>query len=696
MNNLKYLFLSIILILCFEASAQQVQWARQITSEGFDECLDLTTDASGNVYATGQIEFIANFNGLLLESAGVHDIFVAKYDSSGNLLWAKRAGGIGGDKGQSIAVDGSGNVFIVGEIDDTSYFDTIQVVPRDKNNLFVAKYNSNGEAQWVRHIESDSLNTRGYGIACDAGGNVYACGAMQYNAYYNGSLILTSNGDYDGILLKFDANGNFKWIKQIGGSGIDKANGIALKGKDLYVTGRFEGNADFTSSVSLTSYGAADFFIAKYDTAGVFKWARKGGDTDDDSGYDITINVNGDVVCTGDFTGQGQFGGNTVFSNGLADMFLVAYNSTGTARWAIKGGGVENDIGRNITHDDNGNLYVGGDYADTGYFPPFSAVSNGFADIFLVSYDSLGTTGRFLKSYGGSINDRGRGVAVDPRGNINFSGEFNDSIDFGNIHIVGDTNLDIFILQLRDQLICSANVVAAGNILCAGTCNGSLNATASGSAPYTYQWSTSPPQYTSSISGLCAGTYSVTISDANSCIGTATISLTDPDSIRFSGSTFTNSTCTGCNNGSININIVGGTSPYSYQWYDGDTTPQRTGLSPGLYNVCVTDINNCSACYTFSITEPPSGISTLENWNSLIVYPNPTVGDFFIKIGNDFSLVNRRLNIYSVAGALIKTIALSEHTSQLSAQEFSKGFYLIEVQDEKTGERVLTTPLFIQ
>ena len=276
-------------------SAQQVQWARHITSEGFDECLDLTSDASGNVYATGQIEFIANFDGLLLESAGVHDIFVAKYDSSGNLLWAKRAGGIGGDKGQSIAVDGSGNVFIVGEIDDTSYFDTIQVVPRDKNNLFVAKFNSIGEAQWVRHIESDSLNTRGYGIACDDQGNVYACGAMQYNAYYDGNLILTSNGEYDGILLKFDSNGNFKWIKQIGGSGIDKANGIALKGKDLYVTGRFEGTADFSSSASLLSYGAADFFIAKYDTAGVFKWAKKGGDTDDDSGYDITINVNGNI-----------------------------------------------------------------------------------------------------------------------------------------------------------------------------------------------------------------------------------------------------------------------------------------------------------------------------------------------------------------------------------------------------------------
>lgn len=696
MNNLKYLFLSTILILCLELSAQQVQWARQITSEGFDECLDLTTDASGNVYATGQIEFIANFNGLLLEAAGVHDIFVAKYDSSGNLLWAKRAGGKGGDKGQSITVDGSGNVFIVGEIDDTSYFDTIQVVPREKNNLFVAKYNSIGEAQWVRHIESDSLNTRGYGIACDDQGNVYACGAMQYNAYYNGNLLLTSYGEYDGILLKFDSNGNFKWIKQLGGNDIDKANGIAIKGKDLYVTGRFEGNADFSPSTSLTSYGDADFFIAKYDTAGAFKWARKGGDTDDDSGYDITININGDIVCTGDFTGQGQFGSHTVFSNGLADMFLVAYNSTGSALWAVKGGGSENDIGRNITHDDNGNLYVGGDYADVGYFPPFQAVSNGFADVFLISYDSLGSTGRFLKSYGGSINDRGRGVSVDPRGNIYFSGEFNDSIDFGNIHMVGDTNLDIFILQLRDQLICSANAVVTGSVLCPGSCDGSLNATSTGSAPFTYQWSTNPPQYSASITGLCAGNYSVTISDANSCIGTATIYLTDPDSIRFSGSTITNSSCTGCNNGAITLNNIGGTPPYSYLWSDGNTNPSRTGLSPGLYNVCVTDDNNCSSCYSFTVSEPPSGISTVDNSNSLLVFPNPSKGNFRILTGKDISTVNLKLNIYSVTGAIIKSVSMKENSSGIHVNDLATGFYLLELQDEKTLERIGTAPLFIQ
>ena len=112
--------------------AQTANWARQIKSEGFDECLDLVTDQSGNVYVTGQIEFLAQFDdGYLLESAGIHDIFLAKYNAAGNRIWAKRAGArYGGEKGHSIAVDAAQNVYICGELDDTSYFDTLQVLGR--------------------------------------------------------------------------------------------------------------------------------------------------------------------------------------------------------------------------------------------------------------------------------------------------------------------------------------------------------------------------------------------------------------------------------------------------------------------------------------------------------------------------------------------------------------------------------------
>ena len=77
--------------------AQTFQWSKSIQSEGFDEGYDLVTDSAGNSYVAGQIEFDANFgNGIILSSAGIHDIFLAKYNPNGNLIWAKVAGGKGG------------------------------------------------------------------------------------------------------------------------------------------------------------------------------------------------------------------------------------------------------------------------------------------------------------------------------------------------------------------------------------------------------------------------------------------------------------------------------------------------------------------------------------------------------------------------------------------------------------------------
>ena len=121
MKHITFL-LTFLLFNSMISNAQDAQWVRTIKSQGFNECFDLAVDNSGFIYITGQIEFISTFDdGFQLESAGIHDIFLAKYDSLGNRIWAKRAGSrYGGEKGHSIAIDASHNVYLCGEIDDTT------------------------------------------------------------------------------------------------------------------------------------------------------------------------------------------------------------------------------------------------------------------------------------------------------------------------------------------------------------------------------------------------------------------------------------------------------------------------------------------------------------------------------------------------------------------------------------------------
>ena len=252
---LRMLMVSSLLFGSGELIAQSFQWAKSIESEGFDEGYDLVTDPDGNSYVAGMIEFDTDFgDGVVLSSAGIHDIFLAKYSPTGRLVWSKIAGGKGGDKIQSITLDGLGNIYVAGEYEDTCYWDGIMKVTNGPgvNNMFVAKYDTAGSVNWVRNIGgSGVLHTRGYGVTCDELGNVYACGGLKGDAYYNNNFLFSTAGDYDGMVVKFNANGNFQWARRMGGVDSDKAYGIVNdRNGCVYVTGYFVGHADFSVNVS--------------------------------------------------------------------------------------------------------------------------------------------------------------------------------------------------------------------------------------------------------------------------------------------------------------------------------------------------------------------------------------------------------------------------------------------------------------
>ncbi|MFN3403547.1 MAG: beta strand repeat-containing protein, partial [Cytophagaceae bacterium] len=141
------------------------------------------------------------------------------------------------------------------------------------------------------------------------------------------------------------------------------------------------------------------------------------------------------------------------------------------------------------------------------------------------------------------------------------------------------------------------------NVSCNGGNNGAIDITPSGgTAPYTFLWAGG--QTSEDISGLTAGTYSVTITDANLCQRNFSFNVTEPAVISTT-STVNNASCNGSNNGSINLNTVsGGTAPYTFAWSNGANTQNISGLAPGPYSVTITDANLCTGTFNFNITEP--------------------------------------------------------------------------------------------
>lgn len=142
----------------------------------------------------------------------------------------------------------------------------------------------------------------------------------------------------------------------------------------------------------------------------------------------------------------------------------------------------------------------------------------------------------------------------------------------------------------------------ATNILCQGASTGAINLTVTGgSVPYTYNWAGGATS--EDRTGLTAGSYSVTVTDATGCSQNASVTLTQPAALSLT-TTSTQIACNGASTGAISTSVSGGVSPYTYNWSDGATTANRTGLVAGTYSLTVTDANGCVIADSETLTQP--------------------------------------------------------------------------------------------
>jgi hypothetical protein len=327
-----------------------------------DQGKGVALDGDGNVYTTGSFAGTVDFDpgpGVFnLTSAtgegfvpGLDDIFVSKLDSAGNFVWARQMGGPLPDEGNGLAVDGSGNVYVIGSFKGSADFDPgpgVFNLGAGGDDIFVSKLDSSGNFVWARQMDG----TRSYGVAVDGGGNVYTTGAFRGTADFDpgpGVFALHSAGSDDIFVSKLDSAGNFVWARRMGGTAFGHAEwGIDVAVDDdgnVYTTGLFA-STDFDAgpgTVNLAAAGTFDMFVSKFDSAGNFVWARQMGGSGDDQGKGVALDGDGNVYTTGSFVGRVDFDpGPGVFalhSAGSDDIFVSKLDSAGNFVWAGQMGG---------------------------------------------------------------------------------------------------------------------------------------------------------------------------------------------------------------------------------------------------------------------------------------------------------------------------------------------------------------------
>lgn len=433
----------------------------------------MTLDSSGNIfssgYFTGTVDFDPGEGVANLTSAGGLDLFISKLDSSGNYLWAKRIGGSGGDEVASIATDRSGSVITTGSFQGTVDFDpgtgVANLTAAGDSDIFVSKLDSSGNFVWAKRIGGSSFE-KGIFVAADSDGNICVTGLFSGTADFDpseGLENITSLGDWDGFISKFDSNGNYLWTKRIGGTGLDGGGGIAFDNSgNIYASGGFNGTVDFDPGAgvsNLISAGDVDMYVSKFDPLGNFLWAKRIGGSGGDGGAPIALDSGGNIYMTGIFPGTVDFdpgdGVANLVSAGGIDSFVLKLDSSGNYLWAKRFGSSGSDAASSIAVDRNGNVVTTGSFPGTVDFDPGDGIVNlisaGGTDSFISKLDSSGNY-LWAKRIGGSDSDRGLAIGVDGNGNVYSTGYFSGTVDFDpgtrTSEFASKGNLDIFISKL--------------------------------------------------------------------------------------------------------------------------------------------------------------------------------------------------------------------------------------------------------
>ena len=398
-------------------------WVVQLGGAGGETVNALARDATGNLYVGGSFSGSTDFDPgpgfQVLNSVGGDDGFVAKYSSTGALVWARRFGGTGSDAVNDLAVDAAGTSYAAGVFSGQAH-----ALPQSGTPIvgdgtaadgFVVSFDAAGSVRWALPL-GGPLADAAEAIAVSAAGGVVVAGTFRGSADFarNATPVpLTAQGGADAFLASYSAAGLLQWTRDIGGLGEEAiaSGGVSTDPSSaIALLGSFTGAADFDAgpgTVARTSISPADLFLVRYDAAGSFVSLATVGGQGTITGARVLADADGTALVTGSFSGAMDFdpgaGMNSLASlaqSGATDGFVARYSAAGALLWVSRFGESTSvservNSGTALALDPGLNVLVAGRFFGSPDFDPgntsFRLVSVGGADAFLVKLTPAGT-----------------------------------------------------------------------------------------------------------------------------------------------------------------------------------------------------------------------------------------------------------------------------------------------------------------
>lgn len=450
--------LNILFLLCFMLSSIMLH-AQKIDSLShhwggnlMDHSYAITTDSSGNVYATGGFQSSVKFGNNIINSNGDTDIFLVKYNSNGMLAWSLSAGSDTladftlSEYGTDVVTDNN-FVYVTGLFLSKAKFGATELKSHGGGDIFLAKFSVDGQLIWVKSAGGATQDIP-HALTLDQEGAIYVTGSFQNVAFF-GDQTLHATNSTEMFLAKYDKDGNVLWVKKSDNElkGVGKA--IMCAENYCIVSGEFESEVEFDNNTRIASNKhESGIFVNQYTLDGQLLWSTKALESDRVSVEDLVV-WRGGVYLTGSFSGDLSSGSKRRSSQGNFDAYVAKVDINGNDVWLNTFGGKGVDGGKNLHVSENSQLLVSGVFQNRFKVNNHVFDSNGSDDFFIASYSTNGVL-NWNKTFGGSGQDRLTGAAIH-KNSLFLTGYFMDEMRVGNEVYVSAGSSDSFLIRSTIQ-----------------------------------------------------------------------------------------------------------------------------------------------------------------------------------------------------------------------------------------------------
>jgi hypothetical protein len=597
-------------------------WGTYYGGSSLDYCTATGVDAVNNVYITGytlSTSSIATAGAYQSVLSGSYDVYLAKFDPSGNRLWATYYGGNSFEQAFGMYVSPAGIIYICGDTFSTSGVATAAAHQTTYgggiDDAILVKFDSAGQLKWATYY-GGNMHDIALGVTEDAAGNVILAGHTESAAAIAtaGSWNSTFMGGYDVFVAKFDSTGVRQWGTYYGELDVEEAFSVVCDPPgNIYVTGFTTSANDIaTPSGFQTGYsGQQDAFVAKFNPSGsTLLYGTYYGGPGNDQGTCIRLSSTGNIIITGNTTSTVGIAAPGAWQPSIGsadDGFLVRFNAAGARIWGTYFGGDDVDYIGGFVLDGNENIVFAGSTLSTtqiataaAYQPAIGIINN--YDAYLERFDLSGI--REVGSYyGGTANDHGRAITMDGT---------------GKFYICGETQ--------------SVGIMASP-------------------AAFDTTWSGSDDAF---LAKFCLAPKPILFPAGPSTI---------------------------CKNDTLWISAQNGFA--TYLWNEGSTgnpliTPDTLSLGTYYYTVTVSDGAGCDAMSDTAVVIVDLCSSIAEqDAGAFEVFPVPAPDILFVKWKGNTAA---EMTIYSSTGQLVYENRISGNNSSADIKKLSPGIYILQVR----------------